>query len=912
MPTPLLTTKLYPPPPRPDAVARPRLFERLDDGLHGRLTLVSAPAGFGKTTLVSAWIEREERPAAWLSLDEGDGEPIRFLRYLVAALRSVAEVGEGVLAALDAPQQAPIERLLTDLLNEVAALDDPLILVLDDLHTVAHPAVHEALAFLVEHLPPTLHLAITTREDPPLPLARLRARNQVTEVRSADLRFRPDEAAEFLAQAAGATLSSEQVAALDERTEGWIAGLQMAALSLRGRDDADAFLDAFAGSHRFVLDYLLEEVLQQQADDIVAFLLRTSILERLSGPLCDAVTGGSVGAATLEGLERSNLFLIPLDDERRWYRYHHLFADVLRARASERLTESVAELHRRASTWFEREGLHAEAIRHALAADDTTRAADLIELAWRTMDTNYENATWLVWAKQLPEPVIRSRPVVCAALGWALLGGGRMLEAKPYLALAERWIDPEAEPPSADPMVVVAEDEFRILPATLANAHAYRALARGDLDSIVDHARRALAHLDDDDGARRSVPAAMLALAMLSRGELEEAHRAITEAMTALLESGDVTGMISATIILADIRMVQGRLRDADATYRRSLQLAEARIDRVPAGTADLHMGLSTVELERNDVGGAARRIAVGRALGERARIAGYGHRWRMAEVRLRETEGDLDGALALLDEAERAYFPTPVPLMWPFGAQRARLWLAQGRVTDALGWAQAAGLDVDDTPTFLREFEHLTYARTLLADHRRNGKQRPARAALALLGRLLEAAERGERYGRALAILLQIALAHQTLGELEPALGALRRALTLAAPEGFVRTFLDEGAPMAALLRVAADDQAAEATEARRHAERLLAAFGGEERRREEGAAAARAIDGDALVEPLSRRELEVLRLLAEGLTNNEIAAQLYRSLSTVKGHNRNLFGKLGVRNRTGAVKRAQELGLL
>ncbi|MDQ3317343.1 MAG: AAA family ATPase, partial [Actinomycetota bacterium] len=410
MPMPILATKLYVPPPRPKGVLRPRLIERLNEGLDRRLTLLSAPAGFGKTTLVGEWLSSCPQPSAWLSLDEGDNDPTRFLAYLVAALQTVAaDIGEGVLGALQSPQPPPTESILTALLNEIATAPDDFVLVLDDYHVIDAKPVDDALAFLIEHLPPRVHLVIATREDPNLPLARLRGRGQLGELRAADLRFNPSEAAEFLEGVMGLSLSAEDIAALEDRTEGWIAGLQLAALSMRGREDVAGFIRAFAGDNRYVVDYLVEEVLQRQPERVRSFLLQTSILERLSGPLCDAVTGQEGSNALLEALERGNLFVVPLDDRRHWFRYHHLFADVLRARLMEEQPDRLTTLHRRASEWYERNGSPTDAIRHALAAEDFERAAGLVELAALEM-LGSSQETLYRWLMALPDEVVRARP----------------------------------------------------------------------------------------------------------------------------------------------------------------------------------------------------------------------------------------------------------------------------------------------------------------------------------------------------------------------------------------------------------------------------------------------------------------------------------------------------------------------
>src|SRR6266705_452055 len=446
MPTPILATKLYIPRLRPNVVSRPRLLDRLNEALHRNLTLISAPAGFGKTTLVSEWVEGIERPTAWLSLDEGENDPARFLAYLVAALQTItANIGEGVLGMLQSSQPPPTEAILTALLNEITTLPDHFVLVLDDYHVLDAKSVDIALTYLVEHLPPQMHLVIATREDPQLPLARLRARSHLTEVRAADLRFTASEAAAFLNQVMGLNLSAADIAALEDHTEGWIAGLQLAALALQGHQDVPGFIRTFAGDHRYIVDYLVEEVLQHQPEPVRSFLLQTSILDRLNGPLCNAVTGQEEGNARLEALERGNFFVVPLDDKRHWYRYHHLFAEVLSVHLMAEQPHQVATLHRRASEWYEHNGSTTNAIRHAMAAEDFERAADLVELAVPAMLRSRQEATLLGWLKALPDELVHVRPVLSAGYAGALLVSGELEGVEARLRGAERWLDTTAD-----------------------------------------------------------------------------------------------------------------------------------------------------------------------------------------------------------------------------------------------------------------------------------------------------------------------------------------------------------------------------------------------------------------------------------------------------------------------------------
>jgi len=888
--------------------------------MHRRLTLISAPAGFGKTTLASEWVAGQPRPTAWLSLDGGDNDPSRFLAYLVTALQTIAEnTGEGVLGLLQSPQPPPTESILTALLNEITAIPDDFTLVLDDYHTVDARPIDDALTFLVDHLPPQMHLVIVTREDPQLPLPRLRARAQLTELRATDLRFTPDEAAEFLKGAMGLNISQEEISALEERTEGWIAGLQMAALSMQGRKDTAGFVQAFTGSHRFVLDYLVEEVLQQQPDHVRTFLLQTSILERLSGPLCDAITGQEDSRGMLEALERGNLFVVPLDDERQWYRYHHLFANVLQSRAMEEQPDQVPTLHLRASEWHEHNGLPADAIRHALAAGDFERAAGLIELAWQAMDRSFQSATWLGWAKALPDESVRVRPVLSAGYARALLDVGELEAVDPRLRDAERWLEKTAEVnqrlderpevPSAEMsdagMVVVDEEQFRSLPASIATARAYHAQALGDMSGAVKYARQALDLLPEGYYYyERGVLAAHLGVAYWAGGDLEAAHRSFADFTANMRMAGNILVAISGTFIPADIRMAQGRLHEAVRTYEQSLQLAMAQGEPVLQGTADLYLELGELQCEQGDLEVARQHLLRSKELGEHAALPEMRYRSCVAEARIKEAEGDLDGALHLLDEAERKHYLHAAPDMRPVAALKTRVWIAQGRLGEAMDWAREQGLSANDELSYLREFEHITLARVLIARYRSERIERSINEAMGLLERLLQAAEEGGRIGSVIEILVLQALAHETQDDNPTALLPLGRALTLAEPEGYVRIFVDEGRPMAQLLSEAAahgimPDYIGE----------LLAAFEAEEQKSGDGS---HLTPAQSLVEPLSQRELEVLRLIAQGLSNRQISQRLFLALSTVKGHNRIIFSKLMVGSRTEAVARARELGLL
>ena len=910
MPAALLETKFYVPRPRRGLVPRPRLSERLDHGIASKLTLVSAPAGFGKTTLLTEWLAASpaapgnERLAAWLSLDRADNDPASFWAYVIAALRTVAPaIGESALALLHAPQPPPIETVLTVLLNDLGAIAADVVLVLDDYHVIDAPEVQDGMTFLLDHLPPGLHVVIASRADPALPLARLRARGELAEIRAAELRFTPDEAAAYLNEMMGLQLTAQDVAALEGRTEGWIAALQLAALSMRGRDDVAGFIAGFAGDDRYVVDYLAEEVLQRQTDRVQAFLLQTSILGRLSGPLCDAVTGHGGGKAMLEALDRGNLFLVPLDDRRRWYRYHHLFADVLQARLLDEQPGQVPELHRRASAWYAQNGEQSLAIGHALAAGDFGRAADLVELAIPAMARTRQEATVRGWLEMIPDEVVRVRPVLSVGFAGALLTGGELEGVEGRLRDAERWLDlptgarEGSQSPPAE-MVVTDEEEYRRLPGTIEMYRAGLALARSDVPGTVRHAQRTLELAPDDDHLCRASAAALLGLVYWGSGDLEAGHRAYSACVAGLRRAGFVADILGCSIALADIRITQGRLGEALRTYEQALQLGPEQSGSVLRGTADMFVGMSEIARERDDLRTATQLLLRSQELGEHTGLPQNRYRWRVAMARVAQAEGNLPGALDLLNEAECLYVSDFFPNVRPVPALRARVWIAQGRLGEALGWAREQGLFVDDDLSYLREFEHITLARLLLAQHEGERAEPSLHEATRLLERLLLAAEAGGRTGRVIEILVLRALAHQALGDIPAALGFLDRAVTLAEPEGYVRVFADEGPPMAALLTAAAKQGTR-----RDCVRRLLAAVN----KTEHGSPTEQ-----ALIEPLSERELDVLRLLETELDGPAIARELMVSLNTMRTHTKNIYAKLGVTNRRAAVRRAAELDLL
>src|SRR6201996_6495497 len=905
-PAALLETKFYVPRARGDRVPRPRLAERLDRGSASKLTLVSAPAGFGKTTLLTEWLAAgpaaaaDRRRAAWLSLDPGDNNLASFWAYVIAALRTAAPgVGQDALVMLAAPGPQPTETVLTTLLNDLSAIAGDVVLVLDDYHVIDARDVQDGMAFLLDHVPAGLHVVIAGRADPALPLARWRARGELVEIRAAALRFTPDEAATYLGETMGLTLTAQEVTVLEARTEGWIAALQLAALSMQGREDVARFIAGFAGDDRYVVDYLLEEVLQRQPDRVRAFLLQTCILGRLSGPLCDAVTGQGGGKAMLEALDRGNLFLVPLDDRRQWYRYHHLFADVLQARLLDEQPGQIADLHRRASAWFQRSGEQSVAIGHALAARDFGQAADLIERALPAMRETRQEATVHGWLKVLPDEVIRVRPVLIVAVAWVLLSDGELEGVEGRLRDAEGWLNAAKGTAAGSPagMVVVNEEEYRRLPGTIETYRAALALARGEPLGAVRHAQRALDLAPAEEHRWRASASGLMAIAFWGSGDLEGAYSAWAECVAGLRRAGHIADIFGAAIAMADIQLAQGRLGAAMRTYEQALQRADEQSGPVLRGTADMYVGMSDLHRERGDLAAATRQLLRSQELGEAIGLPQNRYRWRAAMARIRQAQGDLGGALELLNEAERLYMGDMFPNVRPVPAQRARVWIAQDRLGEVLGWAREQGLSVDDDLSYLREYEHITLARMLMARSAGERAGHSAHEATRLLERLLLAAEEGGRTGHVIEILVLQALAHQTQKDIPAALACLERALTLAEPEGYVQVFADEGTAMSALLAAAAKQGTT-----RNYARRLLAAMS------ETGPDSPVT---QALIDPLSDRELDVLRLLGTELDGPAIASELMVSLNTVRTHTKHIYAKLAVTNRRAAVRRGAELGL-
>ena len=901
MVVPILATKLYVPPPRPKVVRRHRLIEQLNEGV-GRtpsVTLISAPAGFGKTTLVSEWVDnlrftsddlrldaaKESKIAnqvAWLSLDEGDNDPSRFLTYFVSALQTVtANIGQSVLGVLQSPQPPPIESILTSLLNEITAIPNNFILVLDDYHVIDSKMVDQALIFLVEHLPPQMHLVIATREDPDLPLARLRVRGRLTELRAADLRFTPSEAAEFLNQAMNLDLSAEDIAALEARTEGWIAGLQLAAISMQGHKDTTSFIQSFTGSHHFVMDYLVEEVLKQQSESVQTFLLHTSILYRLCGPLCEAVLlDASVsGQETLEYLERANLFIIPMDNERHWYRYHHLFADLLRQRLPQSLASSKAEtesrvneLHIRASQWYEDNHLELEAFQHAAAANDIERAERLIAGDGIPRHLRGAVTTILDWLASLPKAVLDTRPSLWWRYASLLLVNGQTTGVEEKLQAAEAALQSTK-----------ADDKISNLIGQIAAARATLALTRYDVETMLTQSRRALESLYPNSFTTRANANWTLGVAYMFQGDRSAAGRAYEEAISLSQASGATFTTILATIGRGNVQEANNELSQAAETYRRILQMAG---DQPLQIIGEVHLGLARILYEWNDLDAAEEHGQQSLQL-----VRQYERmidRFIVSEVflaRVKLARGDVAGAAAILAKASQSArqqnFVYRIPEV---AAAQVLTLLRQGNLEVAAHLAQSYNLPMSQARVHLARGE-------------------PS-AALALLELLQQQAEEKAWADEHLKVRVLEALAHQAQGEKDKAVEVISEALELAQPGGFIRLFVDEGSPMEQLLyEVAAQGMMPD------YVSKLLAVFEAEKQKSEEKSSLP---STQPLLEPLSQRELEVLQLIAQGLSNDEIGKRLFLALDTVKGHNRRIYDKLQVQRRTEAIARARELGLL
>jgi LuxR family transcriptional regulator, maltose regulon positive regulatory protein len=886
----LLQTKLAIPAARPDRVLRPRLTQQLDAGLEHPLTLICAPAGFGKTSLITDWYEQTDRsdfPLAWLSLDEDDNEPTRFLTYLISALETVSDIdSDDLISLLQSAPPPPPKVILTTLLSRIEEFEHRFALVLDDHHRLTAPILREIFTFLLDHMPSQMRLVITSREDPPLPLSRLRGRGQLAEIRASDLRFTPEEAAQFLNQMLGVELSAHQILDLDTRTEGWIAGLQLAALAMKGRSDIAGFISAFTGSHRYILDYLTDEVLSRQPEALQSFLLQTSILNRLSGSLCDAVTGSNDGQAMLEQIEHSNLFLISLDDERYWYRYHHLFGDMLRRHLQQSSRDNVLELHRRASEWFELNGWLGEAIEHALHGRDDRRAGDLVEHYSEQFWQRGDIATLLRWIKALPQAVLDARPKLGLNFALILCMTEAHGEVEQLLAKMEHILQPER----------FDSAEYSLLFGRTAAVRSTLLMLVDDRDGAIDVGQQALAHLPHSDEQWRAWVMMVMGIAYYdSKGEVTEGERYLTEAIRLSNKVNNHYTRAVALSVLAKLYMLQGHLQQSETACNQLLQHTEHHV-----WVGQAHLNRSRVRYEYNDIVGAFEDVMEAQRMihdpfGKRVVLEGY-----VLLSHHKQIQGDESGALDLMRRAVdqmradnlRDYFNSVY-------SRQAHLWLMQGNLTAAGHWAQGIETTAKNDFSYDHELEHITLARIQMAQGRIDEAQE-------LLSQLLSVAQAARRLGRATPISILQALAARLKGNMKQALSHLEYALSIAAPEGYMRSFVDEGPPMAELLQEAyrrgiAPDYVA----------KLIAAFNIEMPTVTVPNSQSHDWIGQSN-EPLSERELDVLRLLIDGASNREIAEQLFVSLGTVKKHISNIFIKLDAHSRTQVIAIARQNNLV
>ena len=901
---PLLWTKLFIPPIRPNRVTRPRLSEQVNNGLDKALILISAPAGYGKTTLISGWLHETEISSTWLSLDEDDNDPIRFLQYFITALQKIVPtIHLDLLGVLQDRQPASYKFLLNIIINEIAGRAIPFVLVLDDFHTIHAQPVLEILTHFLEYLPPQAHVVILSRTDPPLPLSRLRVRNQLIDIRADQLRFTQEEITIYLNEMMGLKLSTADIIALDERTEGWIAGLQLASIALQaaasqphistqGKDDVHGFVSAFTGSHYYIMDYLAEEVLRLQTESVRSFLLQSSILDRMCGSLCDDVleadqTGSVNGQAMLEALEQMNLFIIPLDNERRWYRYHHLFADVLNRRLEQLYPHLLPDLHRRASRWYEHNGYTFDAIRHTLMAGDQDRAAQLVDQNGCLLLMRGEVINLLNWIEAV-EPYSQTLPWIAIQKGWALCLTGQLDRAEWPLHAAEQLIS-----------CLEVTDNVRTMSGAVTAARAYRANIQGDTRLAADLARQALDYLpvsNDFSCTLRSVATSILGDSCWLEGNLVEAQRAYTDAVLISQSAGNIHMVIIANSNLADILMEQGQLHQADRIYSETLQMATLPDGQISPLAEKVYAGLSRISYEWNHLEDAAKYVQQCIELSRRwgsyeSQAMGY---VMLAGLELAQCNPEkAQGAMVAADQLISEYSFTP----WRSNSLKsalARLWIAQGDLERASYLIQKSGIPVDDIPgegqiPYAQEPLYLT----LLRLHQARGD---FDAVLGLSLRLLQNLDETNRVGYVIEILVHRALAFQGKREMDHALAVLEKAFSLAQPEGFMRTFLDEGEPMAKLLYQARSHRIGTG-----YAAELLSAMG--------NAFGSNLPPAEFLIAPLTLRELEVLNLIETGCSNQEIAARLVISIPTVKRHISNIYAKLGASSRTQAVTRGKEL---
>ena len=877
----LLKTKIYIPQTRPDLVSRPRLIERLNVGMDSKLILISAPAGFGKTTLLCEWVKETGLPTGWFSLDEEDNDFTRFLTYLITTLRGISlDIDETPLELLHTPQKPSIQGVFTVLINQLEEIPFDFLLVLDDYHLIEDQTIHQAMDFLISYLPSQMHLAIISRADPPLHLSRLRGQGQLLEVRMDDLRFHQEECAQFLEQVLASRVSESDQARLLARTEGWVTGLQMAALSLQGQKDIRAFIDSFSGSHRYILDYLIEEVLQRQSEGVRNFLYQTSILSRLNGTLCDAVTGQGDSQAVLAELDRSNLFVIPLDEERAWYRYHRLFSDFLRARLEENLPEKVTELHRRAGRWFAKNGFISFAIDHFLSAGDNQQAVDLIEgIAERTL-LRAQVSTLLRWRNRLPGELVAAHPDLAFIFLWAqAIRGYRFDEVRSELEKLG--------------------DARRIRAGRKQTLRAFIEVSLANLDMAGEFGQQALEELDPGDVYFRSIALWAYAISRAVRQNLEESYQVLEE----LLQVSQVRKNTLFSVLTASqmgrIQMRLGNLGLSEQIYQETLEACRDTRGKLLPIAGEVLEGLGELYLELNRLDQAADCLLEGIELTKQWREAAAMEPY-ISLSRVKQARGEWEAAQDALDKAKDLAIKYDVididdriVELW-----QARLWLARGNLDLVQNWVDERGLEEqtglqpwgEGEPT-----EHQLRLRESLVVTVLHLKQGNYIRALERIDWQLKVFQQQGRAITQVELLLLQAEALSALGEVGKALGVLEKALEIGEQAGYLRTFLDQGQPVRDLLGKTLPTE---------YVRSLLAAFEGPIPQRNE--------KPQLLIDPLSERELEVLRLLSTNLTTPEMAEELFIGVNTVRSHIKSIYGKLGVHKRSEAVSSAKEMSLL
>jgi LuxR family maltose regulon positive regulatory protein len=935
--TPILTTKLHIPPFRPSFISRPVLLDALEIGLSKSLTLVSAAAGFGKTTILSEWAEKCERPFAWFSVDERDNDPQRFFIHFIAAIQQIKDdIGESSLESLQAPQFPPLESFLTGLINEISGISIPFVLVLDDYHLISNRTIHEGLIFLVENFPPHLNLVISGRADPPWPMARIRAQGMLNEIRTNDLRFSSKEVRQFLHDVMALELTSQDISALETRTEGWIAGLQMAAISMKARRDISSFIRSFTGSHRFIMDYLVEEILEGQNSTVQNFLLKTSILEQMTAELCDAIVGemdiGDRGVEVegqvrvglqspissqqiLEYLEHANLFLVPLDDERNWYRYHHLFSQLLQSRLNKEYPGKVTELHLQASHWFENVGMYEQAISHAFKAEDVKRAADLVEQHAMTMITRSELGALSKWLKLLPDEILRSRPWLCTYQAWIKYWHGPRVEVEGWLEAAETALHAgSGSAGDLDRDVVVkalSEDEKNHIAGQIAAIRAYGAIPEGDFELVAEIAENGLSLLPEGDFAQ-SVCAVALGAANRGKGDIAASLDAFDKAKEYALKRGNRQQAITAYCYYGELQIKQADLHEALHTFEEGLKVAERKRGKLIGSAGFPLVSMADLYREWNDLDKAEEYLSQSINISLHWGIADFVAMTYIVQSRLQLTKGDLSGVRNTIQKADHLEGRMKIDpwVHTPLDECRLKFWLHTGDYSAAKHWSEASGLKTDGELSYFFDLPHLNLARFLITLASQPGHDGYLDQAINLLDRILSAAENAEWVHETIKALILRSLALRGLGETQGAVAALTRALKLAQPGGYIRIFLDEGAPMLRLLELLEEHR-----EVGSYANLLLKSVD-----REDGKGVQKEItrinrSGDLssqLVEGLSEREMEVLFLVKTGMTSKEIAEELFIAVSTVRSHLKNIYSKLDVHSRMEAIQKAEELGLL